>query len=216
MESITIPSTATIIEGYAFKGCRNLKEAVLNEGLKTIEAYAFETCTSLKSIELPSTLTETGNKAFRHCSKLRVISIRNESINENQIIKQVIRAISMTPSDIKLYFPGIATRLKNIIKTDHWPDIDAKLVAIRLVGSLGSGNVFVNTRDGGSLIHWDTVEQSVDRLISWIRYYEISEATTTLELALWKAVHDNTNAANREACRIEVPGPVKDTILQYL
>ena len=40
------------------------------------------------------------------------------------------------------------------------------------------------------------------------------------ELALWKAkidqVDDVVELASRDAYRIEVPGPVKDTILQYL
>ena len=41
-----------------------------------------------------------------------------------------------------------------------------------------------------------------------------------LELALWKArIHENDEviiANEREAYRIEVPGPVKDLVLQYL
>ena len=40
------------------------------------------------------------------------------------------------------------------------------------------------------------------------------------ELALWKAkidqVDDVDEITSRDAYRIEVPGPVKDTILQYL
>ena len=60
---------------------------------------------------------------------------------------------------------------------------------------------------------------SLNRIIGRIRHYEIKEATTLFELALWKAnidQVDDTNPANREACRIEVPGPVRVTILQYL
>ena len=148
---------------------------------------------------------------------MREISIRNESINENKIIKQIMCTCR---SVTKLYFPGIATRLHNIIKTDHWTDIEATIVAIPLVERTITGNVFVNTRDRENMaVHWTTVKQSVERVISWIRYYEIKEATTTLELALWKAKidqADDTSAANREAFRIEVPGPVKDAILQYL
>jgi len=52
-----------------------------------------------------------------------------------------------------------------------------------------------------------------------IVYYEMKEGLTIFELALWKAKIDQVDdsiPANRSACRIEVPGPVKDTILQYL
>ena len=46
----------------------------------------------------------------------------------------------------------------------------------------------------------------------------MKEATTLFELALWKARIDQADDANgnRNAHRIEVPGPVKDAILQYL
>ena len=52
-----------------------------------------------------------------------------------------------------------------------------------------------------------------------IRYYEMKEASTLFELALWKARIDDadiSNTTNREACRVEVPGPVKDTLIHYL
>lgn len=54
-----------------------------------------------------------------------------------------------------------------------------------------------------------------------ILYYLEREATTLFELALWKAKiiqaeEANDDDINRDACRIDVPGPVKETILQYL
>ena len=55
-----------------------------------------------------------------------------------------------------------------------------------------------------------------DRLVS---YYELKDATTTFELASWRSKLDQadaSNATNRAAYRIDVPGPVKDTMLQYL
>ena len=52
-----------------------------------------------------------------------------------------------------------------------------------------------------------------------ISYYELKEATSTFELALWKFKLDQVDEANpipRKKCRMDVPGPVKDIILQYL
>ncbi len=45
----------------------------------------------------------------------------------------------------------------------------------------------------------------------------MKEATTLFELALWKSKigHQSTNDYDRSACRVEVPGPVKDLILKY-
>jgi len=46
----------------------------------------------------------------------------------------------------------------------------------------------------------------------------MKEATTLFELALWKTKIDQVgdiDPYDRDACRVEVPGPVKDSILQY-
>lgn len=55
----------------------------------------------------------------------------------------------------------------------------------------------------------------VERLIS---YYEVKEAATLFELALWKAKikTEISSPADRGAYRVDVPGPVKEAILQYL
>ena len=58
------------------------------------------------------------------------------------------------------------------------------------------------------------------QFVNWIKYYELKEATTLFELALWKAMMDQAEkdicVRDRDACRVEVPGPVKDTIIQFL
>jgi len=67
---------------------------------------------------------------------------------------------------------------------------------------------------------WGLVRERFHRILSWIKYYELREATTLFELALWKAmmdqVEDDICASDRDSCRVEVPGPVKDTIMQYI
>ena len=47
---------------------------------------------------------------------------------------------------------------------------------------------------------------------------KLKEATTLFELALWKSKLDQagTDPINRGVHRINIPGPVKNTILQYL
>ena len=64
---------------------------------------------------------------------------------------------------------------------------------------------------------WGYVKLRIDPVIKWIKYYEMKEATTIFELALWKAkIDQGEDDVFRPACRIEVPGPVKGAILQYL
>ena len=49
------------------------------------------------------------------------------------------------------------------------------------------------------------IQESLDSVVRLIAYYELKEATTILELAILLTHRDR-----------EVPGPVKDAILQYL
>ena len=47
-------------------------------------------------------------------------------------------------------------------------------------------------------------------------YKTLKEATTMFELALWKANIDQADdTADRESCRVEVPGPLKDTLFGF-
>jgi len=83
--------------------------------------------------------------------------------------------------------------------------------------SMGIGRMFPNNSQHG--MNWAIIRESLLKIDRWTRYYEIREATTLLELALWKANMDqaeDTLITNRDAYCIEVPGPVKETILKYL
>ena len=115
-------------------------------------------------------------------------------------------------------FPIISSRLNNIIQTKHY-QIEATIDDVRGVVERRGSELFVPATIIDRGRHWNTTKQHLEQIVSWIKYYEIKEATALFELALWKAKidqADDTNPANRETCRIEVPGPVKDAILQYL
>ena len=67
--------------------------------------------------------------------------------------------------------------------------------------------------------NWNEIRRDLGRIARLVSYYELKEATSTFELALWKSKLDQadaSNTTNRAAYRIDVPGPVKDTMLQYL
>ena len=87
---------------------------------------------------------------------------------------------------------------------------------VRGVVQWESNELFVST---ATHYNWDDTKRDLCRIARLVSYYELKEATSTFELALWKSKMDQTgasNATNRAAYRIDVPGPVKDTILQYL
>ena len=67
--------------------------------------------------------------------------------------------------------------------------------------------------------NWNDIRRHLVRVTQLVSYYELKEATATFELALCKFnldQADENNITNRGAYRIDVPGPVKVTMLQYL
>ena len=220
LQSITIPSTVVEIEKYAYMNCSSLRAVVLSESLQKIPNMAFSTCSSLTSITLPSTINEIGKFAFWDCSRLREVVVHNEGVQIGET------SFGGCTSLQRIKFPSLLNRLNNIIEAGQ-RDIEAKMDDIAAV-EWRDGELVVPTVSREMENQWgrmDTLvevdKEKLDKVIRLIRHYEIKEATTLFELALWKAkisqvVLDYIEPANRDACRIEVPGPVKDTILQYL
>jgi len=202
----------------AFHRCTNLRDVVLTNGLQRIGQYAFSGCSSLVNITIPSTLVEIGHNAFSRCTSLREIVIHNEEVLIGDYAFVGCILLEM------FKFPSLSTRLDNMIQVGH-RDIEAKLDDIPAVEWRG-GELSIpsarreieNTASGRveTLVEVDTAK--LGKVVKLIRYYEIKEAAALFELALWKSRIDQTGAndINRNACRIEVPGPVKDVILQYL
>ena len=68
--------------------------------------------------------------------------------------------------------------------------------------------------------NWETSRGPLLDILGWISYHELREATTIVELALWKVnineMKGVNGVVNRKMCRVEVPGPAKDAVLQFL
>ena len=63
----------------AFEDRKQLREVILNDGLKEIADYAFMGCKALQSINIPSTVTNIGMNSFSSCSGLRDL-VLNEGL----------------------------------------------------------------------------------------------------------------------------------------
>jgi len=111
LKKITIPTTVSFIESYAFKDCIGLENVVFEEGfniipkstfssskewfsgctalksiefpksLKTIPIGTFANCTSLENVVIPDNIEEIGHEAFSNCTALKSITI-SDSITE--------------------------------------------------------------------------------------------------------------------------------------
>ena len=185
----------------------------MRDGLKKIGNEAFSYCSSLQSIILPSTLNEIGGSAFNSCGSLREVEL-HEGLQ-----KIGGHAFGGCYSLERFTLPSISVRLEVIIQAGQ-TGVMHKIDAIRgnMIERRGyelfvPGAVLVLGADSNR----NTIRASLDQIVSWIKYHEIKEATTLFELALWKAeIDQEEHPISREAYRIEVPGPVKDTILRYL
>jgi len=216
LQSITIPSTVTEIGTGAFSCCNSLREIVFSDGLKKIRDGVFRGCTSLESITIPSTVIEIELYAFSRCTNLREVVIHNEGVQIDD--KSFYNCSSLE----RFSFPSLSTRLDNIIRAGQ-RDIEAKMDDIAAV-EWRSGELILSSvrreieEPWGMLTKVKLDKEKLDKVKGLIGHYEMKEATSLFELALWKARIDQTGEVNinRNAHRVEVPGPVKDTILQYL
>ena len=212
LSSITLPSTVTEIGGYAFSNC-NLREVVFHEGMQKIGNCVFQLCHSLESVKLPSTVTEIGGYAFHYCSNLREVMF-------NGIPREIGQYAFINCTSLERFtFPTISSRLDNLIHTGHWEEIENEVDEVRGVVERSGGEMFVSAQTMGGGRTWNAVRRDLEKMIGLISYYELKEATSIFELALWKfklGQVDEADPIPRKNCRMDVPGPVKDIILTYL
>jgi len=214
LEHVTLPSTVIEVEGEAFWGCATLRNLVLNEGLKKIGDGAFCECDGMEKIELPSTIDEIGACAFDRCTALRDVVLNHEG----PLPKIGIDAFHGCTSLESVKFPYLSIRFKSISTDLSRADVLKKIQQVHGVTMVGSEILISGTPlKGGD--DWTKCKESLDQILGLITYYELKEATSVFELALWKEKIMEKNlvnsAANRESCCIEAPGPLKDCVLQY-
>jgi hypothetical protein len=224
-ESCNHSEKVVIIRSGTFDGCSSLREVGLSEDTKAIQSRAFRGCVALEGLSLPPKVTGIDSHAFKDCSKLSQLNIGGETLGF--IGKDAFQGCT---SMERFTLPDLTSRLETIIRDGRYrTQVENKRDNIyegewrNNVLSLPATHQPKNLPP--PLEHvFHTTEVDFDRskrksIIKLISYYEMKETTILLELALWKYKIDEADVPNtavaRETCHIEVPGPVKDTILQY-
>ena len=139
------------------------------------------------------------------------------STREKKIVKKAFDGCS---SLVNVKFPSISKRLKNLFEAGY-SEIQDEIDNTQHFEWNGD-DLVVSTEsmsEGYWCADWAVTKGHLDHVLSWVSYYELKEATTTIELAMWKAKIEETGAIThdrRNACRVDVPGPAKDAFLQYL
>jgi len=211
LESIAIPSTIREIAGDSFYNCRALAAVTLHEGLQRIGPDAFCNCTSLESVNLPSTMKEIDYHAFYICNKLRHVVF-------NGVLQKIDDdAFCICASLESIQFPRISTRLESFGRERSRNEILNKIHEIPYVEMVGDEIILSSASFQGGQ-GWPACKGSLDQIIRLITYYELKEATTIFELALWKMnimQGSISNDADKGTLHMEVAGPVKEAVLQY-
>lgn len=72
---LTLPSTLTTIDDYAFNLYLKVKDVQIPYGVTTIGNHAFSDCYQIENIVLPGTVKKIGDEAFSVCDSLNSITI---------------------------------------------------------------------------------------------------------------------------------------------
>ena len=119
-------------------------------------------------------------------------------------------------------FPATFNRVKSLSEADRTP-LEVKLSNIegfQWRGEEASISLQPNEADDWPFHHWGPTRRIMDEVLAWTNYHEIREGTTMFELALWKVKIEESWVVTSFECNachtIDVPGPVKESILQCL
>ncbi len=72
---VAIPESITKIGENAFENNENIEMLILHDSLREIGGYAFRGCKKLREIRLPDSITNIGEWAFRECESLKSVML---------------------------------------------------------------------------------------------------------------------------------------------
>eukprot|EP00579_Thalassiosira_antarctica_P025553 CAMPEP_0202028500 /NCGR_PEP_ID=MMETSP0905-20130828/63482_1 /ASSEMBLY_ACC=CAM_ASM_000554 /TAXON_ID=420261 /ORGANISM="Thalassiosira antarctica, Strain CCMP982" /LENGTH=427 /DNA_ID=CAMNT_0048592209 /DNA_START=267 /DNA_END=1550 /DNA_ORIENTATION=+ len=205
LERVSLPSTLTAIGDYAFDSCVSLREVKLRKGIQTIGRHAFKDCCSLERINIPSTVTAIGDRAFWFCVSLREVKL----CGGIQVIGS--DAFACCTSLDRIAIPsktfGIISGAANhncCLLTDGTitPTMSDQVMMASeclehmsvtgLAEAENAINAITNNRER-------TREENLEQIRALFAHYELVEATTILELAIWKAKMEEFDDLNARA-----------------
>ena len=112
LESVSIPSTASLISTSIFYLCGVLKGVNIPSGNTTLGASLFNSCSSLANVSIPSSVTQISNAMFSGCYSLQNISIPSgvTSIGNNAFANcYTLQSISIPSGVTVIYYSAFQT-----------------------------------------------------------------------------------------------------------
>ena len=187
------------IKAFAFYKCRALRDVEFGDKLETIEGNAFGFCSSLKSIKIPSIRT-IGKWAFHYCNELLEMDLPEELETLHRWAFETcprLRRIALPLKD-DMIGDDAFDACPNLTSVDLVGGIHYTVASMymdcwrkELTGEINRINEVLSNPHG--LSKTQLVQQWMNRVIRRLDHYKaehhkiLKEATTLLELALWKA-----------------------------
>ncbi len=171
LKRVSIPSSVTSIEGYAFSGCSALEAVTIPASVKNMGSFAFSRCTSLRSLTLEDGLTSWLSTVFQGCTALETVTIPGSIEYLGQQAFENCTGLKKVVINEGLLDIGVTTfsgcsslesvSLPASLTQKHWsPNTFAGCNALRQV-TVAEGNPVYDSRGGCNAI----IETATDKLV---------------------------------------------------
>jgi len=171
--------------------CYSLKRINFPSTLTAIGAAAFAHCVSLKEVKLVGGILEIELNVFHLCRSLKRIAIPSKAfvIGNGAISCRLLTSGTITPTRVANYAPTYHRQLviaSKCFESMSMTDLAEVETAI---------DVIINNLDQSVR----TTRAILERIRALFAHYELVEATTILELAIWKAKMEEFDDLNARA-----------------
>eukprot|EP00986_Skeletonema_menzelii_P010979 scaffold5509_cov152-Skeletonema_menzelii.AAC.2 len=209
-----------IVKESAFHHCYGVTDVEFGDELQTIEEYAFISCRALKHIKMPSVRT-IGKGAFYGCAKLSDVECGEEletlqagAFDYCPKLKRIALPLKdiMIERDVFNYCPMLTT--VDMVGGIHNTVASLHLESWRneMMDEINRINQVLPTITGDKT---PKIQQWMESIICRLDHHKaehnrlLKEATTLLELALWKAKLSDNEGDRLEREEVRAKGEVK-------
>jgi hypothetical protein len=184
LESINIPPMIKAVEIATFGGCHALQNVDLREGLESIGRHAFMWCPSLRHIKIPSTVLDISPYTFRTRSEpdgdVHVDGLSNlDEVQFCEEMEEFVSALSMRDQ----WSNGVLRRSLQLYNFLVCCQIPVRLEFLDVIQ--WQADIIVMLRSIPDDLR--ALDSYLTIIHAKLAVYQCKEATTLLELAIWKS-----------------------------
>lgn len=114
--SFSIPKVYKDVSDEMFLNCKNLKEIMFHDEIRSIGNKAFENCESLEKLDIPNSVKSIGSSAFSGCKSLSSINLSDQlnSIGSYAFLSCKNLTLIVVPENVSLICDNAFTYCENV------------------------------------------------------------------------------------------------------